>query len=129
MIQDSIRELSNSEEQAKGFEQSEKSITDPYDEFKEFFKLPAQSENLAKAQAEITERIDSKTVKKLSYDSKKKEKKAKRNYLLSIADKFIYPLLSLPVLSDGCMLFISEKDLTVTYLDTVSLLLFHSMNR
>ena len=128
LMQDAFRELADSEYQQEKFEDKANSYNDYAEEFKNFFETPHFETDLDRNLQIVDKRIEENTSKKISYYVKQKEQKAKRNYLLAVSDKIIYPLLTLPQYSDTCLVYLDEKDLTVAYLRTVSLLLYHWMN-
>jgi len=129
LLQDCIRQLANSQEKEKEFYEQAVTEGDHAQEFKTFFEPPKEHSQLDEAKEIVEKRISEKTQIKSSFVRKQKEEKSKKNYFLEIADKFIYPLLSLGVYSDSYMIYLFEKDLTIVYLKTISLSLFHSINR
>jgi len=128
LLQDAIRELADSEYQQEGFDTKAFIDNDFSAEFKNFFDIPKEQTGFDKAQEVINKRVEDKTIKKESFYSKQKEQKAKKNYLLAVADKILFPLLAIPIYSETYMVLLDEKDLAVTYLKTVSILLYYCMN-
>ena len=111
LMQDAIKELANAEEDEPEFETKSISRQTYSDEFKDFYEEPLIETELSKAQEEIKDRIDSKTVKKMSYYTKQKEVKIKHNYLLSVSERFLYPLVAIPNYSSTYMTFLENSDL------------------
>jgi hypothetical protein len=125
LLQDAIKELANTESPSVEFTSlpcPSKSTTD----FNEFFSPPSNPA-LSKAEEIKNLRIESNTIKKLSYHIQPTPK-AKKNLLLSVSSQILYPLLAIPAYSDTYMVFLDEKDLTISFLKTISVLLYNSIN-
>ena len=111
LIQTVVKELANVEEEDKDFSEKANTQEDYSKEFNDFFQMPTEDSKFEEAQEIISKRVEEKTKVKMSYHAKKKETRGRKNYLLSISDKFIYPLLYLPSSSSTSIVFLKGKSL------------------